>query len=265
MNPLAKFDKVRDKLRGKRVLVAFSGGVDSSVMALLAKEVADETVLLTVDTATFTESEMNHAKEVAGELGLDQILVSYDWVADKELAANPRDRCYICKKKLASLWLDEAKKRGLQMVVEGTTASDLEDFRPGERALREFNISSPLLETGITKEEVRAFAAEQNLSVAERPSMACLATRFPYDVEITNDLLEMVLKVETYVRDTFGVVTVRARYHDELVRIEVGYDEREKLFYADKLDELQKFAKAVGFSYVTLDARGYRTGAMDEI
>jgi uncharacterized protein (TIGR00268 family) len=264
MSQLIKFDRIRESLRGKRVLVAFSGGVDSSVMALLAKEAAEETVLLTVDTATFTEPELKHAKKVADELGLEQIMVSYDWVADKELSANPRERCYLCKKKLAQLWLDEAEKRGLQMVVEGTTASDLEDFRPGERALREMKISSPLLEEGITKEDVRVFAAEKKLSVAERPSMACLATRFPYDVEITEDLLKRVLKIETYVRDEFGVETVRARYHDELVRIEVGHNEREKLFNTDKLDELQNFAKTVGFSYVTLDVKGYRTGAMDE-
>ncbi|MFX1368023.1 MAG: ATP-dependent sacrificial sulfur transferase LarE [Promethearchaeota archaeon] len=264
MTHLAKFDKVRESLRGKKVLVAFSGGVDSSVMALLAREVAEEVVLLTVNTATFTGPELNHAKRVADELGLKQILVSYDWVADKELAANTRERCYVCKKKLAQLWLSEAEKRGFQVVVEGTTASDLEDFRPGKRALRELKISSPLLEEGITKEEVRVFAAEKHLSVAERPSMACLATRFPYDMEITNDMLDMVLRTEIYVREKFGVETVRARYHDELVRIEVGYDEREKLFNTDKLDDLQEFAKDVGFSYVTLDVKGYRMGAMDE-
>ena len=265
MSQHSKFAKIREALRGKKVLVAFSGGVDSSVVAFLAREVADEVVLLTVATATFSKSELDHSAKVAKELGLKQIQVNYDWIGDKELAANPRERCYLCKKKLAQLWLDEARNKGLEMVVEGTTASDLDAFRPGERALRELGVFSPLLDAGVSKEEVRAFATDQNLSIAERPSMACLATRFPYGVEITNELLDRISRIEEYVRESFGVKTVRARYHDELIRIEVGHNEREKLFDTKKLDALQIFCKDAGFSYVTVDVRGYRTGAMDEI
>lgn len=260
----SKFDRVKERLRGKRILVAFSGGVDSTVIAAIAKSSAKEVVLLTVDTETFTDSEMNHAISVAKELELELTRREYDWLSDESLICNPRDRCYRCKKKLGQLWLDAAKELGMDLVIEGTTASDLEGHRPGERALRELDISSPLLEEGITKQEVRAYAKSTGLSVANRPSMACLATRFPYNTRITKDMLDKVLRIEEYVRDAFGVEIVRARFHDNLVRIEVGKEERDKMLDVHLLDKLHQFATSLGIAYVAIDAKGYRTGAMDE-
>jgi uncharacterized protein len=260
-----KLEHVRESLRGKSVLIAFSGGVDSSTLALIAQDVATKTVLLTMNTVTYSDSELEVAKRVASELGLQHDVIWHDWLAEEELVENPRDRCYQCKKKLAERWIQEAEKRGLDTVVEGTTASDIDGYRPGEQALRETSVQSPLLEAGITKDEVREIARENNLSVSDSPSMACLATRFPYGTRITNKKLEMVAGIENFARLHFGVKNVRARYHGDLVRVEVGRDERSKLFDEKKLDEFQKFAAGLGFTFVTFDAFGYRTGAMDEV
>jgi uncharacterized protein len=260
-----KLEVVRESLRGKKVLIAFSGGVDSSTLALIARDVAAKVVLLTMNTVTYSDSELEVAKRVASELGLQHDIVWHDWLAEGELVENPRDRCYQCKKKLAERWIHEAEKQGLDTVIEGTTASDIDGYRPGEQALRETSVRSPLLEARITKDEVREIARENNLSVSDSPSMACLATRFPYGTKITNKKLEMVAGIENFARLHFGVRNVRARYHGDLVRIEVGRDERSNLFDEKKLDEFQKFAKDLGFAFVTLDAFGYRTGAMDEV
>jgi len=261
----AKLEAVQESLRGKRVLIAFSGGVDSSTLALIARDVAEETVLLTMNTVTYSDSELEVAKRVASELGLQHEVVWHDWLAEGELVDNPRDRCYQCKKKLAERWIQEAEKRGLNTIIEGTTASDIEGYRPGEQALRETRVQSPLLEAGITKNEVREIARENGLSVSDSPSMACLATRFPYGTKITNENLKMVADVENFARLHFGLRNVRARYHGDLVRVEVGRDERSKLFDEKKLDVFQKYATDMGFTFVTIDAFGYRTGAMDEV
>lgn len=260
-----KIDKVKEILRDKSVLVAFSGGVDSSTLALIAKDVASRVVLLTVNTVTFADGELEVAKRVASELDLDHHIIWHDWLAEGELARNTRDRCYQCKKKLAGVWIKEAEQRGFEMVVEGTTASDIDGYRPGARALRETSVQSPLLDAGLSKEEIREFASTRGLSVSDSPSMACLATRFPYDTQITNEMLEKVANIENFARLHFGVRSVRARYHGDLIRIEVGRNERSKLFDEEKLDSFHRYAKEVGFAYVTLDAYGYRTGAMDEI
>jgi uncharacterized protein len=260
-----KLGSLKESMKGKRVLVAFSGGVDSSTLALIARETAAEVVLLTVNTVTYSDSELVVSKRVASELGLKHHIIWHDWLNEPTLVENPKDRCYQCKKKLAERWIKEAETLGLDLVVEGTTASDTDGYRPGEQALRETSVQSPLLNAGITKDEVRKIARENRLSVHDSPSMACLATRFPYGAEITSERLEMVAGIENFARLHFGVKSVQARYHGDLVRVEVGRDERSKLFDEKKLNAFQRYATDLGFTFVTLDAFGYRTGAMDEV
>ena len=259
-----KFDAAKREVDSKRVLVAFSGGLDSTVLASLVKEVASKTVLLTVSTQTVPQVELDDARRISKELGLDLVVKDINWLANEDLSNNSTDRCFRCKEILADLWLNTAEELGLDIVVEGTTASEVEGYRPGLKALEDSGVISPLLDAGLSKEELREYARERGLSVAEKASMACLATRFPYGTKINQNLLTMVEKVENAVIEIFGVKCVRARYHGNLVRIEVGANELERMFVLDKLRQLDEIAKGAGFTYVTLDLTGYRTGAMDE-
>jgi uncharacterized protein len=259
-----KFENICKKLTSKEVLVAFSGGVDSTVLANIAKTTASRVVLLTIVSPTVPQSEVNDSMTIAAELGLEHVVKSFEWLETDNLSENPKNRCYSCKQELARLWKREAEDLGLEVVVEGTTATETEGYRPGLAALKESGVESPYLVEGVTKDEIREYANEEGLSVAEKPSGACLATRFPYGTTITTERLQMVEKVEQAVKELFGVDCVRARFHGELVRIEVGQDELEHMFDTESLKRLNQIAKEVGFTYATLDTRGYRTGAMDE-
>jgi uncharacterized protein len=259
-----KFDGIRSLFNGKRVLIAFSGGVDSTVLAHIARDNAAESKLLTIDSITFPRSELQAAKDVAKELDIELEIIKVDELSNRNLVKNPIDRCYHCKKELASVWLSTAKKLNMDIVVDGTNTSEMEGHRPGARALEEAGVVSPFLDAGISKEEIREYARDAGLSVADRPSMACLSSRFPYGTEITERRVRMIDEVEQSVKRIFDVLCVRARFHGDMVRIEVGHDEREKLFNSAKLDRLHEEVREIGFQYVSFDAYGYRTGSMDE-
>ncbi|MDF1540337.1 MAG: ATP-dependent sacrificial sulfur transferase LarE [Candidatus Thorarchaeota archaeon] len=259
-----KLDIAKNVMKGKSVLVAFSGGVDSTALASLANEVADLVLLLTVNSPTIPSVEKNAAKEVALELGLKHEEVDVDWLGKEDLVENPKNRCYICKKQLAQIWKLIADQKNLEIVVEGSNASEMLGYRPGAAALKEVGILSPFLEANLTKPEIRTYLRKKGLSVADSPSMACLATRFPYGTPITQEKLNTIEKMECAAIEVFGVKSVRARYHQQIVRIEVGADEREKTFDVSKLDRIGEIGKSLGFDYVTIDVQGYRTGSMDE-
>ncbi len=260
-----KFNHVMSMLKDRLVLVAFSGGVDSSVLALLAKEAAKKVQLLYVESPLSPAEDSVAAREVAEEIGLELLTTEVDPFANPEFTPNPVDRCYVCKSTLVGEWKRVADEAGLEIVVEGTTVTELKGHRPGKRALREGGVSSPFLEAGLAKDEIREYAQEHGLSVAKRPSMACLATRIPYGIDITRQRVEMVRQVEEAAKDIFQVETIRARHHGELVRLEVGATEREKLFDIKKLNEFNEAARSLGFKYITIDVQGYRTGSMDEV
>ncbi|MHA1768934.1 MAG: ATP-dependent sacrificial sulfur transferase LarE [Candidatus Thorarchaeota archaeon] len=255
---------VAESLAGQEVLVAFSGGVDSTVLASIAKDAARRAVLLTITSQVVPDIELKRARAVAEELGMEHHVLGYDWLGQEELARNPIERCYLCKSRMARMWKDKARELGLSLVVEGTTASDVEGYRPGAKALREAGVKSPFLEAGMTKDDIRAYARERGLSVAEVPSMACLATRFPYGTTITEEMVHRVHKMETAIMDSFGVERVRARYDRGSVRIEVGRDELTKMFDSQKISALVHLGNELELKRVTLDLEGYRTGSMDE-
>ncbi|MEM3640815.1 MAG: ATP-dependent sacrificial sulfur transferase LarE [Candidatus Bathyarchaeia archaeon] len=258
----SKIDIVHSVLRGKAVIVAFSGGVDSSVMVSLAKDVCRKVLAVTVDSPIIPPEEKENAERVARELEVEHTVVWFDSLGDPQFVANPANRCYYCKKKLFQNLKKLAEERGYELVVEGSNASDMFVHRPGILALREEGILSPYIIAGITKEEIRIIARDRGLSVSNQPSMACLATRIPYGEVITYEKLRRVAESERYIKQLVGVKILRVRSHGDLARIEVGRDERSLLFNAAVMDKIAEELKHLGFKFVTLDLEGYRTGSM---
>jgi uncharacterized protein len=261
----SKIDIIHNILRGKKVIVAFSGGVDSSLMVSLAKDVAKKVLAITVSSQIIPPEEVERAKKVARELGVNHTVVWIDRLSDSQFVANPSNRCYYCKKELSRNLKKIAEEKGYDLIVEGTNASDLVGHRPGALALKEEEILSPYLTAGITKEEIRLIARERGLSVYNQPSMACLSSRIPYGETITEEKLHRIAEAERFIKQLIGVKVLRVRSHGDIARIEVGKDEREKLFSTEILDKIAEKMKELGFKYCTLDIEGYRTGAMDEV
>lgn len=260
-----KIEKVHDFLKNKRVLIAFSGGVDSSVMASLAKDVSNKVLLVTINSKIITEEELKNTKKVANELGIEWRTIDIDILNNEKVVNNPPDKCYFCKKEILKNLLNIRKKKKYDLVIDGTNADDLQENRPGILALKELDIRSPLADVGITKSEVRQIAKVRGLSVWKRPSMACLASRIPYGEKITEEKLKMIENAEKFIRDTYKIKVVRVRCHEKLARIEIGKEEIDKLLSEEILENVTSHLKDMGFKYVTLDLEGYRTGSMDEI
>lgn len=262
-----KMETIINKLKEKgSVLVAFSGGVDSSVVTALAyKALGNKALAITADSMTLPPGELQEAKEVAEEIGIRHIVIKVNELSNPIFARNPPDRCYYCKKELISELKRTAKEYSLNTIVDGTNAEDLESHRPGALALIEEEIYSPLADAGLTKADVRALAKMLNLSTAEKPSMACLSSRFPYGQEITEQRLHRVAEAEKFIKGLIRVKQLRVRDHGDLARIEIAKDKRKLLFKEQLMDLIAKKLKTLGFSYVTMDLLGYRSGSMDEV
>lgn len=244
-------------------VVALSGGVDSAVVALAARKALGKNALaITADYKTLAEEELSTARQVAKETGIEHRVIEYDELKNPEFVKNDEIRCYHCRTELGQHLAEEAKKAGISLIVDGTNADDLTDYRPGIRALRENGVRSPMVELGITKAEIREIAKKYGLSVYDKPSNACLASRIPTGDRVTYEKLQRIESAEIIVKSIFGVRQVRVRDHGELARIEVGKDELQKMFDADKLALLDRKLKEVGFRFVSVDAAGYRTGKL---
>ncbi|GFO96206.1 TIGR00268 family protein [groundwater metagenome] len=267
MSPMSIDDKMHSIVEALNekgsVLVAFSGGVDSSVLAALAFRALGENALaVTADAPTLASGELDGAKKVGKEIGIKHIVIFYDELDEPGFAKNPVDRCYYCKKGLIRELKKIAEQYGINTIVEGTNYSDLKTHRPGHRAVTEDGIYNPYVEFRVTKEEIRGMARELKLSVADKPSMACLSSRFPYGQAITHEALKRVGEAEAYLRK-MGFEVVRVRDHGGIARIEIMPDEMQR-FLDMRTDVLSEFSR-IGFTYVTLDLMGFRSGSMDEV
>ncbi|WP_018256950.1 ATP-dependent sacrificial sulfur transferase LarE [Halomicrobium katesii] len=259
-----KLDAARADLADREgVLIAFSGGVDSSVVAALAHDaLGDDAVACTAKSETLPEAELVDANRVADEIGIRHEIVEFSELDSEAFVANDDERCYHCRSMRLSAMYDEARRLGIDVVCDGTNASDPgEGHRPGLRAVEELNAYSPLLEHDITKEEVREIAREYDLSVADKPSMACLSSRIPTGLEVTEDRLSRVEKAEQLLR-TWGFEQFRVRDHDGLARIEVGDDELDVALDLDFVRAARDHVADLGFDHVTLDLHGYQTGSV---
>lgn len=248
---------------GERALVALSGGVDSAVVALAAKKaLGNNAVAITADYKTLAEEELESARQVAKEIGIRHMIIEYDELENPDFVKNDGTRCYHCRIELGGHLAKEAEKLGIALMVDGTHVDDLSDYRPGIRALREHGVRSPLAELGIGKTPVRQMAKEHNLSVHDRSSNACLASRIPTGMEVTYEKLRRIESAEIAVKSIFGVRQVRVRDHGEIARIEVGRDELLRVFDAGKLAIIDAKLKELGYKYVAVDAAGYRQGRL---
>ncbi len=255
---------VREDLATREsVLIAFSGGVDSSVVAALAHDaLGDDAVACTAKSETLPAAELDDAVRVAEEIGIRHELVEFSELDSDEFVANDEQRCYHCRSMRLGAMYDRARELGIDVVCDGTNASDAgEGHRPGLRAVEELDAYSPLLEHGIEKDEVRAIAREYDLSVADKPSMACLSSRIPTGLDVTEERLSRVEKAERLLR-TWGFEQFRVRDHDGLARIEVGDEELEAALDPDFVRAARDHIEDCGFDHVTLDLHGYQTGSV---
>ncbi len=255
---------VRDDLANRDgVLVAFSGGVDSSVVAALAHDaLGADAVACTARSETLPAAELADARSVAEEIGIRHEEVTFSELESDAFVRNDDDRCYHCRSMRLSAMFDRARELGIETVCDGTNASDPgSGHRPGLRAVEELNAYSPLLEHGIEKDEVREIARSYDLSVADKPSMACLSSRIPTGISVTEERLSRVEQAERLLR-TWGFEQFRVRDHDGLARIEVGADELETALNPAFATAARDHIGDLGFDHVTLDLAGYRTGSV---
>jgi uncharacterized protein len=259
-----KADAARDALQSRDgVVVAFSGGVDSSVVAALAHDaLGDRAVACTAKSETLPGSELDDARRVAEEIGIRHEVVEFSELDNPDFVVNDGERCYHCRTMRLGKMYEAAREMGIDTVCDGTNASDPgEGHRPGLRAVEELEVLSPLLAHDIEKSEVREIADAYGLSVADKPSMACLSSRIPTGLEVTEERLGRVEKAERLLR-TWGFSQFRVRDHDGLARIEVSHDELEAALNVDFVEAAREHMTDLGFDHVTLDLHGYRTGSV---
>ena len=246
------------------VVVCFSGGVDSSyLLAEAVNALGDDAVALTAVSPSLAPEEGADARSLAESIGARHLLIDTYELDDPRYAANPANRCYFCKTELYGKAVDEAASLGIANVLDGFNVDDRGDHRPGRQAARERGVRSPLDELGYTKADIREAARRMDLPVWDKPALACLSSRFPYGTSITPEKLTQVNRCERVLRE-LGFRVYRVRYHNELARVEVAPDEFEKLFRPDVRDDILRRFKDAGFTYVSIDLQGYRTGSLNE-
>ncbi len=247
------------------LLVAYSGGVDSSLLIKVAYDsLGENAAAVTATSPTYPEYEIDEAKSIASSIGIRHILIESNELDIADFAKNDSKRCYHCKRELFDKLKTIAGDLHIRHIACGTTVDDLSDYRPGMEAAKELGVRSPLVEAGLTKSMVREISRMLGLPTWEKPSFACLSSRFPYGTEITEDKLKQVGMCETFLRQ-LGFKQFRVRYHGEIARMELDTEGLRNLLEHPSLRmEITKRLKEFGFTYVTLDLEGYRTGSMNE-
>ncbi len=260
-----KLEKLKNKLaKLDNVAIAYSGGVDSNFLLKVAKDVLDKKVVaITLNAMMHSKKEINEAKKYANEFGVKHLVIDIDNLEVDEFIENKKDRCYHCKKYVFNTIKKIAKDNNIEYVLDGTNIDDLGDYRPGLKALEELNIISPLKECNLTKKDIRVLSKEMGLKTYNKPAFACLATRVPYNTRITEELLTKIEMSEQYLAG-LGFNQFRVRVHENIARIEVGFDEIDKFFIKEVLKNTSNKFKEFGFEYVTLDMNGYEMGSMNK-
>jgi len=247
------------------VCVAFSSGVDSTFLLAVARQVLDDRVIgVTVRAAMNPKRELEEAKKLAEKIGVRHVIIEADAFAVPEFVENSKDRCYYCKKAIFTMIKNLAAKEGLASVADGSNSDDDKVFRPGIRAIKELEVVSPLKAAGLTKQDIRTLSEEMGLSTWDKPSFACLASRIPYGSTITGEKLLMIEEAEEHLL-SLGFKQFRVRHHADIARIELLPEERNRLLNDKLADKIISSFKKIGYTYVTLDLEGFRSGSMDEV
>ena len=247
------------------VLIAYSGGVDSTFLAVTAHEVLGKNSLAVFAASPVAPPmEKEEAETLARQVGLRFRIIESNEMNNADFVSNPPERCYYCKRELFSELKPIALAEGLKWVADGTNADDLSDFRPGRKASAEAGIRSPLLEAGLTKAEIRQLSRAKGLPTWDRPASPCLASRIPYGIPVTAETLNKIARGEQYLH-SLGFRQLRLRHHGDIARIEVDTGDIAKVINADIRREIVEHLKALGYKYVALDLTGYRTGSLNEV
>jgi len=260
-NKLEKLEQILSEL--KEVVIAFSGGIDSTFLAQVAFNVlGDKAIAVTLDTPQFPKHELEEAKLLAQDIGIKHLIIDtsdgdYSWFED-----NPPDRCYICKKGAIERIQEYCNENNIAgKLLEGSNFDDLDDYRPGYQAVKEYSVKSPLIDAQLTKDEIRQFSKKLGLTCWDKPASPCLATRFFFGEKITKEKLEMVYLAEEFLKG-LGLTQLRVRVHGTLARIAINPSDFQIL--VDKASEITAKFKEIGFDYTTLDLNGYKKGSMNK-
>ncbi|MDP2910996.1 MAG: ATP-dependent sacrificial sulfur transferase LarE [Candidatus Omnitrophota bacterium] len=249
-----------------RVVIAFSGGVDSSFLLKMAKDtLSKENVLaVTAVSETYTGTELRQAKRFVKDLGVRHKIIRTNELKDKNFTKNPVNRCYYCKKELFKELNRIKEENCFSYVLDASNTDDVRDYRPGSKAKKESGVRSPLMEAGFSKHDIRKFSRKLKLKTADLPSMACLASRFPYGEEINKEALRKIEAAEDFIKRQ-GVSQVRVRCHSNIARIEVEKEDIKRFVNKKFCDKIAGRLKQLGFKYIALDLEGYRTGSLNEV
>ena len=266
MNAIAKEEQLREIFRElESVIVAYSGGVDSSYVAYVANaELGPRAVCITGQSASLPAFQRAEIDRVVEKFGFQHEIIQTDELENPSYRANNSDRCFFCKDELYTKLETVARGRGIQTIVDGSTVDDLGDYRPGRRAAAQHAVRSPLIEVGLSKSEVRELSRRATLPTWDKPASPCLSSRIAYGTTVTIERLSKVDRGEEILRE-FGFREFRVRHHDQLVRLEIATAEMDQILRKEVFEELATRFRELGFKYVTLDLEGFRSGSMNEV